>query len=336
MSAQHTVIAIKRALWRILEIGCAGLLMSLSPQVHAAFVINGNMADQTTFLNLINADSQGGGWSLNMMNQLVFTANANPQNVYANQLNALNNVNNVRTVNVMQNAPGVLGGAFGPLLMPALMAGTQVIDLGDIQAFTANGAAQIQPLLFTRGSVLLHELAELNMDGGAAAFPNAHNTGIMVQNAILVAQGVLGMRLAGNDLFVIAPAAPGAAFTTYEATTGFQTTAAVPAAGGQQALAIGARYNQIIRGRITGVNAPFNFDITNVARGILDSGFTYDGTGYDISIESVTVQVVPEPSLPALLCIGIAILVLQRRNNAVSSAIESARRSFYVVVARAT
>jgi hypothetical protein len=183
-----------------------GMLLAVAIPAKATFIVGGNMADQTTFLNLINADTQGGAWSINNMSQLVFTDNVNViDNNYATQLNALNNVNNVRSVGVMQNAPGVLVGAFGPTLNPALPQGTQVIDLGDIQAFTANGGAQVQPILSTRGSVLLHELAELNNDGGAANLNNAHNAGILMENNILLSQGVSGMRVAGGTLTVTPP-----------------------------------------------------------------------------------------------------------------------------------
>lgn len=289
---------------------CVGLLLTVSLPARATFVVAGNVADQTTFINLINADTQGGAWNLNIANQLLFAANGNALNNYATQLNALNNALNVRTVNVMQNVPGGLVGAFGPLYVPAQPAGTQLIDLGDILAFTANAAAQPQPLLGTRGSTLLHELAELNADGGALAFNNSHNTGIQEENNIMAFQGIMGIRLAGGA-FNVTPAAPGTNFATYRMTVPFQTTAAVPAGGGQQALANGAMYNEVITGRITGAVAPFNFDFTNIARGLIDTGFSYDGTGYDVSIESITAQVVSEPSTLMLLFIGFACLLRQ-------------------------
>lgn len=305
---------------RLVRVGIAalGLLFAAASSSRATYTIAGVAADQTTFLNMVNANSQGGVWSLNNQNQLVFTANGVALNVFATELTGLNNMNNARTVSVMQDFPGVLVGSFGPRFTPAQPAGTQLIDLGDIQHFAATAVAQVQPLLDTQGSVLMHELAEVNTDGGAANFANAHAAGIAEQNTILAGQGVSGMRT-GNGNIVLTAAAPGTNFATFVMTIPFQTTAAVAAAGGQPALANGAAYNELIQGRVTGAMFPFNYNITNIAQGLFDTGVSYDGTGFSVDITSVTVQAVPEPAAGALLLVGGAALLggtLRRRRAA--------------------
>jgi hypothetical protein len=84
----------------------------------------------------------------------------------------------------------------------------------------------------------------------------------------------------------------------------FMTTAPVAAGGGQPALAAGTRYNELIQGRITGMMPP-NFSITNIAGGLADIGLPYDGSGFDVSVTSISVEFISEPASLVMLSLGL-------------------------------
>ncbi len=183
-----------------------------------------------------------------------------------------------------------------------------MIDLADVKAFSATAAGQVQPLLDTQGSVLMHELSEVVFDGGAANFPASHAAAILEENSELTSQGIKGMRLGTMDTFKILNAATGA----FEADFNFQTTAAVAAAGGQPALAAGALYTEVILGKIAGANASVN----SINRGLVDFGQGSDGTSFDVSIDLVTLRAVPEPASLAMMASGgLALLAASRRRR---------------------
>ncbi|RUL89179.1 PEP-CTERM sorting domain-containing protein [Tautonia sociabilis] len=266
--------------------------LAITPTARGAYVVLGNAADRNTFLGLLNNHSNGGTWALDAMNQLVFTPNANPINFFASRLNTFNTTAN-RTVEVGLNQGGVLVGAF-------LGNGIQRLDLADIMAFTVNAAAQVQPLLDTQASVLMHELGELFLDGPLGSFPNSHLFGgIQEQNNQLTALGIRGMRLNQDQFRLIG--APMGNVQQYEIRLRFQTTQAVPAAGGQPMLPAGATYFEVIRGRIIGGN----FGVTNIRPGIVDLGVAYDDTDNNIIIDEVF-AIVPEPASALLTLLGVS------------------------------
>ncbi len=259
-------------------------LAVVSLPARAAFVITGNAADQTTFINMINGYSTGGAWSLNMVNQLVWTANGGAVDFFASRLNTFNgdNLNN-RTVDVKQNYPGVLVGAFGPLA--GQPNGTQLLDLGDIQKFSLTTAAQ--PLLDLQPSVMIHELGEVYQDGGAANFNNAHVFGgITEENSQLAALGSRGQRQTPGDQFT--------------ALGGNQWQLKIP-------------WRDVPNNKpgwevITGTTTAGMFNITQIAPGLAETGATYDGSRDDIAIDSIYFQPVPEPRNAGML-FGLGLLI---------------------------
>jgi hypothetical protein len=302
---------------RRLYVAAALVALAVVAPSRAAYVVAGGAADRNAFINLLNAESAGGAWSLNMGGDLVFTAAMGnpPLNFFASRLNTFNNLLNTnmqtRTVNVGSNLAGVLVGAFDGN-------GVQTLDLADILQFAVNAAVQPQPLLDTRASVLIHELGELFIDGPPANFPNAHLFGgIQEENSQLAAQGIRGMRQPGPDNFMLVGAAV-AGVQNFVLQVPFLTVNNVPAAGPLPAIPAGTPYFEVIRGRITG--GP-NFAITNIRKGIFDLGVSYDGTGYDIAIDSIGYQIVPEPGTILLTATGlVGLLAVGRRNRRAKAA----------------
>src|SRR5262249_5656883 len=113
-------------------------------------MVTGSDADKTTFFGILNTASVGGTWTLSETSQLVFGPNGMALNNFSTELNLFNNTAGVvRTLDVRQNYPGVLVGGFGPKL--GLAAGTQALDLGDIQMFKTTTPQQ--PFLALQPSV---------------------------------------------------------------------------------------------------------------------------------------------------------------------------------------
>jgi len=260
---------------------------SLWSPAYAAYMVTGSDADKTTFLGLLNTASVGGTWTLSETSQLVFGPNGMALNNFSTELNLFNNTAGVvRTLDVKQNYPGVLVGGFGPKL--GLAAGTQALDLGDIQMFKTTIAQE--PLLDLQSSVLLHELREVFQDGGNASFSASHQSAIGEQNAELAALGSRGVRQPGPDIW---EAMPNGTWEYRFPWLDFPT---------------GIAGFEVIKG--TGA-----FNISNIAPGIDDPGpdVSYDGSGHDIAITSVIFEVVPGPSTWLLLGSGFVGLVLARR-----------------------
>ena len=269
-------------------IAAASLVIATAP-ASATYIVTGPAADRTTLVGMLNTYSSGGAWALNAANQLVFAANGQPLNNFATRLNFFNNNSALgRTVDVRQNYPGVLIGAFGPLFNPAHPARTQLLDLGDIQFFQQTAAQE--PLLDLESSLILHELSELFWDGAAVDFGASHGNAINEQNAELTVLVSRGQRRGPPD--------------------GWRTIAATNTWEGR------IPWRDTVRGIngfevITGRGA---FDITQVASGILYTGYSYDGSGHDIAIESIRFEAVPEPSALVLLGLGLAGVYFSRRN----------------------
>lgn len=266
------------------------------------------------FISALQVDSSGGLWAVNAQDQLMFADLGGAQNAFTQNLNNLNNAANGKTVYLGLDIPGVLVGAYGPGY-PGYGAGQQLIDMTDVSKFTALAIAQPQPLLDTRGSVLLHELAELVSDGGLLNFNASHGYGIDWENAVLGFDGILGQRLHGGDVFRQYRPDPSMPPNKFRVRVPFVATANIAAGGGLPAITAGTQYHEAVYGTVSGPNNPLpDFAPSNVARGLVDSGYSYDETGYSVDIDRIVVEI-PEPSTLGLVAISLVGIFWTRRRN---------------------
>ena len=214
-----------------------------------------------------------------------------------------------------QEYPGVLIGAFGPKFINPVFpaghpAGTQLLDLGDITQFASKPGNQIAPIFETRGALLIHELAEVVADGNIAAFGKSHFLGIDFENSVLASQGSSGQRLRARDRWLRLTGTDFKIATLFVATKDVDAFTDPVTGVTWAAMSAGTVYNQVTVGRVTPTPGGLNeFGPTNMAPGVFDTGYTYDGTGFDVAIQQITFLPVPEPSTLLLLLTGGAVLL---------------------------
>ena len=275
----------------VLSIGHCGAAIIVADGANNAQQFQQN---QMQFTTMLNNYSQGGMFAINNGN-LAFTANGAVLNNFATNVRDIVNSQTNTTLRINQSDAGVLVGAYRG-------GGTQDLDLADILAFPAQDR-----VLDLQSAVLLHEISEVFNSvtaGQGAAFPsqdfnNAHAFGIQQENGELTARRSDGQRGAGAR-FVAGVGGRGTIF--------FQWT--------------DARDPKVASLRIDiNNNAATQIQLSQIRTGLFDSGVSYDGTDYNISIDGISLAdandnlVTPEPGGLALVVIGLGGMLALKRNR---------------------
>jgi hypothetical protein len=251
----------------------------------AAYTVNGNAADVAAFVGMMNGASVGGTWSATPGGALTFAATPGDQpNLFASTVSSYTtDASRPRTVFVGRAQPGVFCGSFNGNQ-------TQTIDLDDLSRF--NPSIATNRALDSRASILIHELAELYVDGGDPNFDVAHGSfgggtgGVHDQNSEMTYSGGTGARISPGDIYGATLSADGTV-TNYTWRFPFRE------------VATGKTYYEVITGHILG-GAANNVTIHAIRRGIADSGPDYDGSNLDVTIDSVTREEIgAAPAIPA-------------------------------------
>lgn len=256
-------------------IGALAVSLAFIQIACANILVTGSTSDKTLFASTINNLSAGGTWTIDGSNELSFSAL--PQNSFAFYLYSFDQQPGLTvTLAVGQNQPGVIVGRFNGNAV-------QDIDLGDISVFPTT-----DPNLFTKGSILIHEVSEVffaNLRG--LAFPAAHQQAISYENSYLRSTFSAIQRIPTGDQ-IIGDCTLGAC-TLRIPTTWLGTSAYI--------------------------------DIGLVGDAVISPGFANLGggsgynPGYNISVLSQTLVPIPEPTNRMLLALGLFALVVRNANK---------------------
>jgi hypothetical protein len=153
----------------------AGIWLAQPRIAYASLLVAGTPTQQADFLNILNANSAGGTWTIPAFsNDLVFSGGW-PTNFFAFYLYSFDQQPNMNVMLDLGNGtPGVLLGAF-------MGGGTQALDLDDLAVLPLSSST-----VMTQGEVVLHEVAEVFQSTlNSQPYGPSHQWAIAIENSYL-------------------------------------------------------------------------------------------------------------------------------------------------------